>query len=191
MSTQRSALLIVDMFNRFDFDGGEQLAHRAQGAARSIDALAQRYRQAQRPVLYANDNFADWHADLPALIALASQADARGCEIARLLTPYPQDYQLLKPKHSAFLNTPLAPLVATPQGFDQVLRMNNPAFAYADHDAQGYAVATVTPATFSVVFTKVKPLDANGAAPTAPLAKRTRITLANGSTTPRVEDNVA
>lgn len=46
MSTQRSALLIVDMFNRFDFDGGEQLAHRAQGAARSIDALAQRYRQA-------------------------------------------------------------------------------------------------------------------------------------------------
>lgn len=87
-------------------------------------------------------------------------------------------------------NTPLAPLVATPQGFDQVLRMNNPAFAYADHDAQGYAVATVTPATFSVVFTKVKPLDANGAAPTAPLAKRTRITLANGSTTPRVEDNV-
>ncbi|MFA1750785.1 isochorismatase family cysteine hydrolase [Xanthomonas campestris] len=111
MSTQRSALLIVDMFNRFDFDGGEQLAHRAQGAARSIDALAQRYRQAQRPVLYANDNFADWHADLPALIALASQADARGCEIVRLLTPYPQDYQLLKPKHSAFLNTPLAPLL--------------------------------------------------------------------------------
>ncbi|RNF29757.1 alkaline phosphatase [Massilia aurea] len=88
-------------------------------------------------------------------------------------------------------STPLAPLVATPQGFDQVLRANNPAFAYADHDAQGYAVATVTAASFSVVFTKVKPLDANGAAPSAPLAKRTRITLASGSTTPRVEDNVA
>ena len=88
-------------------------------------------------------------------------------------------------------STPLAPLVATPQGFDQVLRMNNPAFAYADHDAQGFAVATVTAASFSVVFTKVKPLEANGAAPSAPLAKRTRITLASGSTTPRVEDNVA
>lgn len=88
-------------------------------------------------------------------------------------------------------STPLAPLVATPQGFDQVLRMNNPAFAYADHDAQGFAVATVTPAAFSVVFTKVKPLEANGAAPSSPLAKRTRITLASGSTTPRVEDNVA
>ncbi|WP_306393060.1 alkaline phosphatase D family protein [Telluria beijingensis] len=87
--------------------------------------------------------------------------------------------------------TPLAPLVATPQGFDQVLRMNNPAFAYADHDAQGFAVATVTPASFSVVFTKVKPLDSAGAAPSAPLAKRTRITLASGLTTPRVEDNIA
>lgn len=88
-------------------------------------------------------------------------------------------------------STPLAPLVATPQGFDQVLRMNNPAFAYADHDAQGFAVATVTPASFSVVFTKVKPLDGAGVAPSAPLAKRTRITLASGSTTPRVEDNVS
>lgn len=88
-------------------------------------------------------------------------------------------------------STPLAPLVATPQGFDGVLRTNNPAFAYADHDAQGYAVATVTAASFSVMFNKVKPLDANGAAPAAPLAKRTRITLAAGSTTPRVEDNVA
>lgn len=88
-------------------------------------------------------------------------------------------------------STPLAPLVATPQGFDQVLRMNNPAFAYADHDAQGYAVATVTAASFSVMFNKVMPLDASGAAPAAPLAKRTRITVATGSNTPRVEDNVA
>jgi len=88
-------------------------------------------------------------------------------------------------------STPLAPLVATPQGFDGVLRVNNPAFAYADHDAQGYAVATVTATSFTVMFNKVKPLEANGAAPSAPLAKRTRITVAAGSTTPRVEDNVA
>lgn len=87
--------------------------------------------------------------------------------------------------------SPLAPLVATPQVFDQVLRANNPGFAYADHDAQGYAVATVTPASLTVVFNKVKPLNADGSKPAAPLAKRTRITLAAGSTTPKVEDNIA
>ena len=41
-------------------------------------------------------------------------------------------YQYLRAGAGA---TPLAPLVATAQGFDGVLRMNNPGFAYADHDA--------------------------------------------------------
>ena len=86
--------------------------------------------------------------------------------------------------------TPLQPLVATPQGFDQVMRMNNPDFAYVDHDAQGYAVATVTADAFTVLFSKVKPLNPDGTKPAAPLAKRTRISLKAGSTTPTVEDNV-
>lgn len=85
--------------------------------------------------------------------------------------------------------TPLAPLVATPQTFDQVLRMNNPDFAYVDHHAQGYAVATVTPGAFTVVFNKVHPLTDTGTKPATLLAKRTRITLQAGSTTPLVEDN--
>jgi alkaline phosphatase D len=87
--------------------------------------------------------------------------------------------------------TPLAPLVATPQVFDGVMRANNPAFAYADHDAQGYSVATVTASSFSVVFNKVKPLNADGSKPAAPLAKKTRIVLQAGSTVPVVTDNVA
>lgn len=87
-------------------------------------------------------------------------------------------------------NTPLVPLVASPQTFDAVIRGNNPDFAYADHDAQGFAIATVSAASFSVMFYKVKPLNADGTRPAAPLQKRTRITLALGSTSPLVEDNV-
>ncbi len=87
-------------------------------------------------------------------------------------------------------NTPLVPLVASPQTFDAVIKGNNPDFAYADHDAQGFAVATVTAASFSVMFNKVKPLNADGSKPASPLLKRTRITLALGSTTPVVEDSV-
>ena len=86
--------------------------------------------------------------------------------------------------------TPLAALVATPQTFDGALRANNPDFAYVDHDAQGYATASVTAASFVVVFNKVKPLNADGSAPASPLLKRTRMTLAAGSTRPVVEDNV-
>jgi alkaline phosphatase D len=86
--------------------------------------------------------------------------------------------------------TPLAALVVSPAGFDAALRANNPDFAFVDHDAQGYASATLTAGSLVVLFNKVKPLNADGTAPASPLQKRTRITLAVGSTTPLVEDNV-
>lgn len=86
--------------------------------------------------------------------------------------------------------TPLAPPTATPQVFDAIIRGHNPDLAYVDHDAQGYASAVVTPTSLVVTFTKVQGLNADGTAPTSPLAKRTRITLLEGSTLPMVEDNV-
>jgi alkaline phosphatase D len=86
--------------------------------------------------------------------------------------------------------TPLQALVASPQLFDAVLRQNNPDFAYVDHDAQGYATATVTPTHLVVTFNKVAALNADGTTPAAPLLKRTRITLPEGTTTPLVEDDV-
>jgi alkaline phosphatase D len=80
--------------------------------------------------------------------------------------------------------------VQTPQIFDSLLKGFNPDFAYVDHDAQGYASATVTSDSIVVVFNKVKPLAADKSAPPQPLLKRTRITLAKGSSTPQIEDNI-
>ncbi|SOE81813.1 Phosphodiesterase/alkaline phosphatase D [Caballeronia arationis] len=89
--------------------------------------------------------------------------------------------------------TPFASLVASPQVFDALLKLNNPDLKYADHDAQGYASATVTPGQFVAIFNKVKGLNADGSAPQAPLAKRTRLTVnagAAGTSAVIVEDNV-
>ncbi len=87
-------------------------------------------------------------------------------------------------------STPLAALVASPQLYDGVVRANNPDFAYVDHNAQGYALASVTADSFTVWFKKVKPLNADGSKPASPLLKTTRITVAAGSNTPQVQDNV-
>jgi alkaline phosphatase D len=86
-------------------------------------------------------------------------------------------------------NPPLDSVFSLPDDFARLMRSQNPDLAYADFSAQGYAVATVTPAQFSVVFSKVGPLGADGNAPANPLAGRTRITLAAGSTLPVVEVN--
>jgi alkaline phosphatase D len=88
-------------------------------------------------------------------------------------------------------NSPLADLVRLSSLFDDLLRRNNPALVHTDLDAQGYAVADVTAAEFSVVFNKVKPLNLDGSRPASPLDKRTRITLQAGSTIPVVTDNVS
>ncbi|MBV5292259.1 MAG: alkaline phosphatase D family protein [Curvibacter lanceolatus] len=87
-------------------------------------------------------------------------------------------------------STPLAALVTSPATFDAVLKGNNPDFAYVDHDAQGYASATLTASSLQVVYTKMKPLTSTGTVPDSPVLKRTRITLAAGSKTPVVTDNV-
>lgn len=86
--------------------------------------------------------------------------------------------------------TPLAALVASPATFDAALQAHNPDLRYADHHAQGYALATVSANRLVVVFHKVHPLDAAGRVPARLLHKRTRITLAKGSTTPVIEDGV-
>lgn len=91
---------------------------------------------------------------------------------------------------AAVVNPLLGALVQTPQTFDSLLKHFNPDFAYVDHDAQGYATATITSDSMVVVFNKVKPLASDGSAPAQPLLKRTRMTLAKGSTTPLIEDNI-
>ena len=83
--------------------------------------------------------------------------------------------------------TPLAALVSTPAKFDTFLTTNNPDLRYVDHDAQGYASATVTPDSFSVVFTKVKRLNDDGTAPVDALLQRTRLTVPRGAVKVDVE----
>ena len=87
-------------------------------------------------------------------------------------------------------STPLAALVSSPEGFDAALRLNNPDLRYADHDAQGFASATLTADALTVVFTKVRGLGADGRAPTDPILRRTRITVAAGTVEPRIEESI-
>jgi alkaline phosphatase D len=83
--------------------------------------------------------------------------------------------------------TPLDSVFALPEDVNRVLREQNPDLAYVDFSAQGYAVATVTAGEFSVVFNKVRQLNADGSAPVPALQSSTRIRLAAGTTVPVVE----
>lgn len=101
-----AALLIIDMINRFEFDGAERLLPGANKAANAILALRQQADSLDLPVIYVNDNFGEWHSERSRLIERAGD---------RLpspdLKPRDRDYFILKPQFSGFYSTNLAVLL--------------------------------------------------------------------------------
>jgi nicotinamidase-related amidase len=104
------ALLLVDVINDFDFEGGAQLLRTALPAARQLASLRARAHRAGVPCIYANDNFGRWRSDFSAQVEHCLH-HGRGAQLVSLLAPTPQDYFVLKPKHSAFYQTCLALLL--------------------------------------------------------------------------------
>lgn len=100
-------MLIIDMINTFDFEGGALLARQAARAARRISLLRDRCARDKIPVIYCNDNFGKWRSDFRAVFERSAMPGSRGAAIAAQLRPQPGDYFVLKPKHSAFFATPL------------------------------------------------------------------------------------
>lgn len=101
------ALLIVDMINDFEFPGGEELFAAALPAAKRIAELKRRAADAGIPILYINDNFGKWRSDFREQVRHCLENGVRGEAVVRLLQPAENDYFILKPKHSAFYETPL------------------------------------------------------------------------------------
>lgn len=112
MSAPRPALLIIDMFTEFDFPDADAVKPKAVQAATHIATLARHFRERGLPVIYANDNFANWQMDFKELVTICLATEGASSEIAQRLQPQPGDYFILKPKHSAFLATPLPVLLA-------------------------------------------------------------------------------
>jgi nicotinamidase-related amidase len=107
----RIALLLVDVINDLEFDGGEKLLPQASSMAEALSAFKRRAKQAGVPAIYANDNFGRWRSDFPKLVQHCLRDGARGRDVVQLLAPEPDDYFVLKPKHSAFYQTNLDTLL--------------------------------------------------------------------------------
>ena len=104
-------LLHVDVINDMEYPGGDKLLVHAQPMAERLAVLRRRARAANIRAIYANDNFGKWKSDFGTLVRHCTEDDVRGRPVARLLVPEPDDYFVLKPKHSAFFATPLETLL--------------------------------------------------------------------------------
>jgi nicotinamidase-related amidase len=103
----RVALLLIDVINDLEFEGGNELFRTALAAADNIAQLRKRATRAGIPVIYVNDNFGRWRSDFKRIVTHCLEDDVRGRPIAELLSPGDDDYFVLKPKHSGFFSTTL------------------------------------------------------------------------------------
>jgi nicotinamidase-related amidase len=104
----QTALLLIDVINDFEFPRGDELFSRALPIASNIAVLKRRARAAGIPAVYVNDNFGRWQSNFDQLVQHCLSDRVRGRPFVDQVKPdVTSDYFVLKPKHSAFYQTPL------------------------------------------------------------------------------------
>ncbi len=86
-----TALLLIDVINDLEFDGGEKLLGQALPMAVSLAALKRRAKVAGIPVIYVNDNFGRWRSDFSKLVRHCLEQNVRGRPVVAQLTPDEDD----------------------------------------------------------------------------------------------------
>lgn len=105
------ALLLIDVVNDLQFPGGEKVLPWAEQLVRPLRAARALAQRSGVPVIHANDNFGLWHGSRDDVVRHCTRSSARGRDVSRRLKPRAADYFIFKPRQSAFLATPLLPLL--------------------------------------------------------------------------------
>ncbi len=101
------ALLLIDVINQLNFAGGEDLLNPYRKMSHNLEKLLGRARAAKIPIIYVNDNFGKWRSNLNQHLEACLNEDSITRQSVTKILPSPEDYYILKPKHSAFYASPL------------------------------------------------------------------------------------
>ncbi|MGJ5893890.1 cysteine hydrolase [Streptomyces sp. V2] len=105
----RTALIVIDMLNTYEHEDAEVLAHSVRKALPGVGVLLERARSADAPVIYVNDNFGRWRSQHGEILA-AALAGPRA-DLVEPIAPDEESLFVVKARHSAFYETPLAYLL--------------------------------------------------------------------------------
>src|SRR5687768_15660816 len=89
--TSRTALVIVDVLNDLEFDGGKRLLPQALKMAHKLAGLKQKLKRRGIVTIYVNDNFGKWKSDFHSVIDHCLGNNVLGKPIAEILHPQPDD----------------------------------------------------------------------------------------------------
>ncbi|SFK22259.1 Nicotinamidase-related amidase [Halobacillus dabanensis] len=104
-----TALIIIDMINKMDFEGGENLLKNTLPITENLQSIKQDIKKEGIPVIYVNDNFGLWQDNASDLIDECKKGI--GKPVIEQMIPEEDDYFIIKPKHSGFFGTQLSILL--------------------------------------------------------------------------------
>ncbi|HLH14320.1 MAG TPA: isochorismatase family cysteine hydrolase [Solirubrobacteraceae bacterium] len=105
MSGERTALLVIDMLNRYEHEDAEPLVASVREALPAMARLVAQARSADVLVVYVNDNHGDWSAGREQLCERALGGADR--KLVEPVLPPPDAAFVTKARHSAFYETQL------------------------------------------------------------------------------------
>jgi len=111
------ALIIIDIVNRFDFMGGDELRAAAEKIVEPVLRLRAAFDEADAPTIYVNDNFGEWHSEKTKLV---ERARDNAPDFVRRIEPRDKDYFVIKPQLSGFYSTNL-PLLLPKLGVSRLV----------------------------------------------------------------------
>ncbi|HEX5781454.1 MAG TPA: isochorismatase family cysteine hydrolase [Solirubrobacteraceae bacterium] len=98
----RTALVVIDMINAYDFPDAEKVVPSAEKAVPVIQEMIGDH---DGPVIYVNDNFGHWRSQRDQLIEEA--LDGEHPDLVEPIKPADDAIFVVKARHSIFYQTPL------------------------------------------------------------------------------------
>jgi nicotinamidase-related amidase len=101
----RTALLVIDMLNAYEHEDADRLAASAEQVVPAIARMIERARGSDAAIVYVNDNYGDWSSSAQELTEQV--LGGRRPDLVEPLVPPDGASFVIKPRHSAFFQTPL------------------------------------------------------------------------------------
>ena len=101
----KSALVVIDMLNAYEFPEADRLAESVRNALPNIRRLIDRAREDGIPIIYVNDNYGDWNSSADELVQTAKRG--RFPDLVEEIAPDGDVKFVIKGRHSIFYGTPL------------------------------------------------------------------------------------
>ncbi|TFE02216.1 isochorismatase family cysteine hydrolase [Jeotgalibacillus salarius] len=102
---KKTALLLIDMMNHMEFEGGDDLLKNSIPMVERLKELKKRAKKKGLPVIYVNDHFNHWQDNTDAVVEECRES--KGKPVVEEILPEDNDYFIIKPKHSGFFGTQL------------------------------------------------------------------------------------